>query len=117
MKTKLKGKKGLGHSCSAFLKFNDTIGYPISLTYKGAHSYKSSLGGFISILTKLTVMIYFFYQLKIVYTRDRASITYRNNRRDLTNIKESPPIDLNEESFKIATRLEYTDWSTSSNVS
>ncbi len=111
MKTKLKRKRGFGHSCSAFLKFNDTIGYPISLTYKGAHSYKSTLGGIISILTKLVILTYFFFQLKIVYTRDRGVITCQHKKRDLSNIKESPPVELNNDNFRIALRLEYHDWS------
>ena len=60
---KAKRKNGLMNSLSRFLKFNDTTGYPVSLTYKGSHSYKSVIGGILSLMTKFIVLAYFIYQL------------------------------------------------------
>ncbi len=89
---KAKRKNGFMNSLSRFLKFNDTTGYPVSLTYKGSHSYKSVIGGILSLMTKFLVLAYFIYQLQLVFTHDRSVLTYQLNKRDLSDIKKTPPI-------------------------
>ena len=54
-------KNGFVNSIATFLKFNDTTGYPVSLTYKGSHNYKSVVGGILSLFTKCVVFAYFIY--------------------------------------------------------
>ena len=80
---KARRKNGFVNSLARFFKFNDTTGYPVSLTYKGSHNYKSVAGGILSLLTKFVVLAYFCYQLRLVFTRDRSVLTYQNRKRDL----------------------------------
>jgi hypothetical protein len=58
---KARRKNGFVNTIAKFLKFNDTTGYPVSLTYKGSHNYKSVVGGILSIFTKCVVLAYFCY--------------------------------------------------------
>lgn len=54
-----------------FLRIFDIYGKPINLTYKGSLTYKTALGGCLSIL--LTILIFAIFIMKLTYIRDNES--------------------------------------------
>mmetsp|Transcript_40984 Transcript_40984/g.30146 ORF Transcript_40984/g.30146 Transcript_40984/m.30146 type:complete len:85 (+) Transcript_40984:3-257(+) len=45
------------------LKLIDAYGQPLTFSFKGEHYYKTRLGGFLTVLSGLAVLAYFFMQL------------------------------------------------------
>lgn len=51
----------------SFLTRIDVFGYPISLTYKKESTFKSSIGGFMTILSRVVILLYFGLQINDIY--------------------------------------------------
>jgi hypothetical protein len=64
------------------LKRVDVYGHPISLTYKKNATYTSGIGGFMTILSRVIILIYFGIQVKSI--RDDTYII--NNSYYLRNL-------------------------------
>ncbi len=94
-----------GKCISNFLRSQDSLGYPVSLTYKGENTYRSSLGGFLTLIGKLLILIYFCFQIKAVILQEKKKVTANIEKVDLLH---SPIIYLNDSNFKVAIKLEYS---------
>jgi hypothetical protein len=76
------------------------------LLHRGSSTYRSSLGGFLTLLAKAFILCYFGYQLKAVVQRENLVVNQSTVRRDLSDHRESPAIRLDKENFRIAIRFE-----------
>ena len=47
------------HHFKRFLKYNDTPGVPVSLSYKSQRNFSTSLGGAITLIAKLGILSFF----------------------------------------------------------
>jgi hypothetical protein len=66
----------------------DSYGTPINLTYKSKTTFKSFLGGFVTIICKLVILIFLILKLKSVYDKDSTIQNYsyiRDLYRDATS--------------------------------
>ena len=88
---------------SDFLKSQDTFGTQISLMYKGSSTYRSNLGGFLSLASRVFFVVYFAYHIKSVVWREDHVVNQTIKKKDLT---KAPLITLNEENFGIAMRVD-----------
>jgi len=55
-------KSTAGSKCNGFIRDMDMFGAPINFTYKKDNTYKSTLGGLATLLTRMLVSAYFAYQ-------------------------------------------------------
>lgn len=55
--------------CNRFLENLDTYGVPVNLTYKKNPEIKSSLGGLMTILSRLLIITYLGLKFKDVFNR------------------------------------------------
>jgi hypothetical protein len=91
---------------TSFLHSCDSLGTRISLLHRGSPTYRSSLGGLFSLLSKAFIVFYFGFQLKAVFERDQKVVTQSVMKRDLGDPIEAPIVKLDRESFKVAIKLE-----------
>ena len=56
-----KRNQGILDKMGALIRGIDQFGHPVSLTYKENSKYRSSLGGFITILCYFAILGYFLY--------------------------------------------------------
>lgn len=56
--------KSCTHITKRFIKRLDIFGAPINLTYKKRTTYKSLLGGIVTLLSRIILFAYFVYQVK-----------------------------------------------------
>ena len=50
----------------SFLEYFDYSGKPINFSYKGHQTFHSTIGGIVTILTRLAILAYVLYSLKDV---------------------------------------------------
>eukprot|EP00347_Sterkiella_histriomuscorum_P018817 403344057 len=65
------------------LRSIDRFGYPVSLTYKNNQTFTSGFGGCMTILSFISLIIYFGFMLNDVIQRNRYTITETTYLRDL----------------------------------
>lgn len=87
-----------------FLKGQDSLGSPIYLKYNGRNTYQTSLGGVLSLIGKLLILVYFSFQIKSVFLREKKKVTNLIEKKDLT---KSSALELNDDIFKVAIKLQY----------
>ena len=61
-------------SLSTFIKKQDVHGHPIMVNYLGSDSYKTRLGGFLSIVTQVLLLFYFVQQTIDLFMMDDPEI-------------------------------------------
>jgi hypothetical protein len=61
--SKQKKTKSLSQKLGEYIKQNDRFGTPVSLTYKGDPRIKSTLGGLLTVIVRITTIGYFVYDL------------------------------------------------------
>ncbi len=54
---------------SKFIKGLDSLGYKISIKFKGRDTFKSVFGGIMTIMARLALLAYFLVQLVTVFQR------------------------------------------------
>lgn len=61
-----------------FYRSFDVFGERVELTFKGKRSYQTDIGAFVSILIKLVLTIFIFYELYVIFARKhpRVSVKY-----------------------------------------
>lgn len=84
-------------------KKGDIYAKPIELTFKGNQEYKTTLGGFISLVTMIFVIIYLGYNLRIMFKRENTQI--KKNTLTTEVDKMLVPEYLSEKNFTFAFRL------------
>lgn len=57
-----------------FIKNADRYGRSINLMFKGHDTYKSFTGGFITLVARILILIYFIVLLSDVYHRDNTKV-------------------------------------------
>lgn len=57
---------------SKFLRSHDDFGQPVTMTYKGESSYKTSCGGFLTLLARMLSFAFFAYLLVDFVTKNRT---------------------------------------------
>jgi len=70
--------------CINFIKSMDMYGHPIILTYKNSSTFKSFIGGILTILTRLAILVYFVAQIVSVIQK-QCTITVLDNYIDTGN--------------------------------
>lgn len=55
--------------CNRFLEKMDTYGVPVTLTYQKHSNIKSSLGGLMTIVSRLLILLFLGLQVKDVFKR------------------------------------------------
>jgi len=55
--------------CNGFLKRIDMYGIPVSLTYRKSPEIKTSLGGMLTIISRLLIVVFLGLQIKDVIKR------------------------------------------------
>lgn len=73
------------------------------MTYKGKEKFKSSLGGFISMMMLLFLLALFLYKINDLVNRSLTSIT-KNSLVSISNTY-SPPYVLSDKNITIAFKL------------
>ena len=96
---KLKNKNVFPHNCGSIFKNIDIFGHPISLTFKGNHSYKTTFGAFVTVIVGFGIMAYSLSRLQHLITRQDPVLTKKNFIRDLSG---APPFTPNEYGFDFA---------------
>lgn len=61
----------------------DKFGFPVNLTYRKEQTFKSSFGGVMTILSILSLMIYFLVMLMNVINNEKYVLTRIDYLRDL----------------------------------
>ncbi len=82
----------------------DSYGHPINLTYNGGTTYKSTLGGFMTILARLAIFGYLISELlNVIDKKSNVQISeyIRNTALDTTQY------NFTQKDFDMAVRLNY----------
>ena len=89
---------------NSLLRTQDNYGHPINLTYKSDTTYKSTLGGVLSLIAKIGMIIFFIVELKNVFSKQfRLTVTEK-----LINTAIDPAsIHLDRHKFDFAVRIVY----------
>ena len=81
----------------------DIYGKPVQLSYKGKEKYKTSLGGFFSILILLLLLSIFLYKLQLMILRKNTQI--KKNSLIYVSNEYSPPENLSAKNITFAFKL------------
>ena len=101
-------KKGLSikDRVTKLIERQDIFGHPVSLTYKGQQTYQSVLGGMVSLVGKLLILVYFLTQVNTVLTRGNITINYSLQQKDLSNFNDpNNQLRITNDNFIVAARV------------
>ena len=101
-------KKGLSikDRVTKLIERQDIFGHPVSLTYKGQQTYQSVLGGMVSLVGKLIILVYFLTQVNTVLTRGNITINYSLQQKDLSNFNDpNNQLRITNDNFIVAARV------------
>ena len=96
---KLKNKHVFPHNCGEIFRSIDIFGHPISLTFKGKHSYKTTFGAIVTAIVGLGIVAYALSRLQHMISRQDPVLSKKNFIRDLSG---APPFTPNEYGFDFA---------------
>ena len=102
-------KKGLSikDRVTKLIERQDIFGHPVSLTYKGQQTYQSVLGGMVSLVGKLLILVYFFTQVNTVLSRGNMSINYSLKQKNLLDLNDpSNLLRITNDNFTMALRVQ-----------
>ncbi|CDW88841.1 UNKNOWN [Stylonychia lemnae] len=93
------------------IKQQDMYGRPITLTYQKSQTFKSVIGGIFTLITRLSILVFFLLELANVL-RKQSTIKNSNYIRDLAN--DLTEYQFDQSNFDIAVSLSYmNDWTQS----
>jgi len=87
----------------------DRYGHPILLTFEGNPEYRSSIGGIVSILTRLLVASYFIYLVGEFLRREKYTVSSSVMKNSPLNIGPTTDIQLTKNNFDFIILLECFD--------
>ena len=90
--------------CNHFLENLDTYGIPVNLTYQKNPDIKSSLGGLMTILSRLLIITFLGLQIKDVF---RRKYTLQTNSLKRNFFLDDSQLQLTNENFDLGIRVEY----------
>eukprot|EP00347_Sterkiella_histriomuscorum_P017935 403347419 len=82
-----------------FIKSSDAFGHPITLSYKDSSTYKSIFGGVVTLLARISLLVYFLIQITSVFQRQVCYITASTTYENLGNSQRT--VNLNKDNFDI----------------
>ena len=94
-------KKG---GCNRFLENLDTYGIPVNLTYKKNAEFKSSLGGLMTIISRLLILTFLGLEIKDVF---RRKYTLQTNSLKRNFFVDDSQLQLTNENFDLGIKVEY----------
>ncbi len=74
-----------------FVKWADQHGAPIALSYKSQYTYKTLVGGTITILSRLGMLAYFLVLVNNIINKDKT-VTYKSVFKSANNDIQNYPI-------------------------
>ncbi|CDW89557.1 UNKNOWN [Stylonychia lemnae] len=89
-----------------FLKQFDQTGAPVSLNYNNSSTFKTTLGGTITLLSRLGIICYFLILAKQLYDQENK-VTFKQVHRTANRDNQTNHINL--ENFDIAIGLQFYD--------
>ena len=92
--------------CNRFLENLDTYGIPVNLTYQKNPDIKSSLGGLMTILSRLLIITFLGLQIKDVF---RRKYTLQTSSLKRNFFVDDSQLQLTDENFDLGIRVEYMD--------
>eukprot|EP00347_Sterkiella_histriomuscorum_P003054 403365765 len=78
--------------CNNFIKSLDSFGHPIQFTYNNSSTFKSTIGGYLTLVARLGIVIYLILEL-INVAQKKSSIRFSTYIRDLATDKSEYTID------------------------
>ena len=85
-----------------FLRQKDNLGQSIGLAHNDSPTYRSALGGFVTLLTKIGLLSYFFVLFSTAYNQELYTIAATSKRLNLvTDLRE---FSMDQEQFDFATK-------------
>ena len=91
--------KTLAERAKMIIKDCDTYGVPIQFQFKNESQYKSVLGGSLTILAFLGILVYFLILLQQVITRQNYTVTVSQSKVDFND--QSKFLNLNSDNFDL----------------
>ncbi|TNV84899.1 hypothetical protein FGO68_gene5340 [Halteria grandinella] len=61
----------------------DVFGEKVEFTFKGKRTYQTSVGAFFSLLIKLTLSCFIFYEMFVIFSRKHPAVSIKHNFIDL----------------------------------
>jgi hypothetical protein len=96
-----------------FLSKIDYFGSPYSLKFNGSDSFKTSIGGVLTIIYVAFMTGYIFRQTNLLYNRDDPAVT---EQEEFFNPRFQPPINATDLMFDLAFKLYRTKPGSNKNV-
>ena len=87
------------NACKNYLKSFDLFGIPISLKYKGEDTFKTPIGGIVSIISYLSVLAFVLFDLNAVIARE-STVKVKSVLKDVTDYNEV--YNLTHDNFDLA---------------
>lgn len=72
----------------------------MEFTFKGKRSYQTSIGAFVSLLIKLTLIAFIMYEFYLIFSRKHPAVSVKYVLNDLANDPKS--VELFKDGFDIA---------------
>ncbi len=63
----------------------DLFGKQVELTFKGKRTYQTDVGAFVSVLIKLTLLLFIFYEFYVIFARKHPAVSTKYILNDLSN--------------------------------
>jgi hypothetical protein len=72
------------HQFIGYWRSQDVFGEKVHFTYKGKHSYQTSIGASISILIKIIMLFFIAYEAYVILARKHPAISVKISHQDLS---------------------------------
>ena len=89
------------------IKSRDMYAKPFSFTYKGEENFKTTFGGFISIIITSIVLVYGVQRFIVMINRDDTNTTFNKSISSVSDTDNT--IDLSQFSFYFGLELKYNN--------
>ena len=86
-----------------YIKGYDSFGKTFTFTYKGEDQFKTFLGGFVSIIISMVLLVYYINLLIIMFNRGSSDTSVNNIIKDLSIDQDQ--LDLGNSNFQFAIRI------------
>lgn len=91
-------------SLRKFLRGKDQFGVPLSFTHNNDKSFKTVLGGVVTIASVVGLLVYFALLVNSALNKQRSTLVNSEYFRNL--VFDGTNVELNEDSFDFAVRLD-----------